>query len=544
MSGVPLAVRIDGPAGSLVVTNLVSNLRMKSTSPGGYASVEFDLQRPIEASLMAQFTDVLVFDTETGEQVGGGRLLDQGRTVDGSQLVWEVAALGEGMASLQDRTEPYMLIDTQLDAWFTLMRTTKKLQAGKGVAPTSSSDKDGLICDPSEGAIAENSRIQLAHRGPISCGMALGCLAFTTDAGITDSSWRVRGRMHNSGLIGDEGGDYGWSTTTSNRRKFYAGTHFGTGRTVAVVDFQRVDSNVTAGESTWCGVYNTRVSALRLGTNRLPLTGTAYSNEYLTADQAFVDWVARYCPRLDIETATITPGVEQLEQLAWYDGINGLAMLEEVFETEAALTWHVWEKQPNGRWLTEVVALPTTVRYDATIADGFSAPTPSSELYDRVTVRGKSVSGRDVAQTFLASDFGLSVPDLQATGIARSSTIDLGSETWSTGAASGAAKKFLTEHSTLSNAGVLIVAQPIFDRFTGRWVRPWQIRPGELVRYRGTQPVVDGLNPDGADGVTISRIVASNFDSSLGSTSLELDTPTFTARRALAKLLAARTRRK
>ena len=65
---VPLAVRLDGPDGSLQLTRQVINLRMRNTSPGGYASVSFDLLRPISAPLLAQFTDLLVFDGESGER--------------------------------------------------------------------------------------------------------------------------------------------------------------------------------------------------------------------------------------------------------------------------------------------------------------------------------------------------------------------------------------------------------------------------------------------------------------------------------------------
>src|SRR5690606_5643594 len=88
-----------------------SNLQVKSVARGGFASVSFNMNRKLDKSLLATFTNVLVYDTATGEQVGGGRLMEQGRNDDGT---WGITCLGEGLASMQDVTQPLMYVDSNV----------------------------------------------------------------------------------------------------------------------------------------------------------------------------------------------------------------------------------------------------------------------------------------------------------------------------------------------------------------------------------------------------------------------------------------------
>src|SRR5690606_19745191 len=106
---VGLSVVLESSLGSLSLTRVVSNLVIKNVSPGGFASVEFDLPRRLDQTRLPNDSQVRVYDTATAEQVGGGRLIEQGLSSDG---MWRVSCLGEGLAALQDRTEPYMVIDT------------------------------------------------------------------------------------------------------------------------------------------------------------------------------------------------------------------------------------------------------------------------------------------------------------------------------------------------------------------------------------------------------------------------------------------------
>jgi hypothetical protein len=69
----------------------------------------------------------------------------------------------------------------------------------------------------------------------------------------------------------------------------------------------------------------------------------------------------------------------------------------------------------------------------------------------------------------------------------------------------------------------LSIGRPVIDNDTGRMVHPWELKPGHLIRVRGVMPRVDALNPTSRDGVTIFRIVSTEFNISDGIAILELD---------------------
>src|SRR5205085_7027166 len=103
--------------------------------------------------------------------------------------------------------------------------------------------------------------------------------------------------------------------------------------------------------------------------------------------------------------------------------------------------------------------------------------------------------------------------------------IDLGDEPGSAANAQQVGDQFLAQHATPPNAGTLTVARRIRDLDTGRMVEPYEIRPGELVRVRGTRPYPDSLNASARDGVTVFRLVQTDWSDSDGTCRLSLDNP-------------------
>lgn len=536
---VPLAVRLDGPLGSTYITDRISDLRMRNTSPGGFASVELVLSRAMDASLLATFSDLLVFDAATGEQCGGGRLLDQGRMVDGARQVWAISALGEGLASMQDREEPYYLIDSGYEQWEQRSRNRRRLSVAPGVAPKGGNSDDALLMSVEDGNVSTGSSILAIHRGGIITGQLLGGIGYTHDSGSSSASRYVRARAYSSDVTTfTTAREDTWSTTTSPRRTVVASTDFPSSRAVAAFNWYFGGSDFTADDNTWSAIYAPRVSALRLDRARQPILGSAYANDFVRVDEAFIDLVARFCPRLDLANARIDSGTQDMDQLAWYDGITPLEVCEDLIAQEAGFTWHVWEQVAAASWRTEFITLPIDVRYEASIVDGYDAPSPTSEIYDRVNVRYKDAKGRDRNTVRTQT-----LPDLQAAGVTRSKTLDQGSEVRSATGSVQAAENFLAAHRSAPNGGVLTIARPIRDGLSGRWIPPWRIRSGELIRIRGIQATPDTFNTPGVNGLTVARIVAVTFSEVTGSAELELDVPTLTEQRALAKLMTARTRR-
>jgi hypothetical protein len=517
-----LAVTLAGSA----ITSQVSDLKIKASSPGGFESVDFNVARRLDQSLFDQLTDVLVHDAATGEQVGGGRLMDQGRNDDGT---WSVSCIGEGFASMTDRTEPYILVDRSLDSWFQSFapNTRFKVQSAQDSLQYGVPDA-GLVFTVEAGNWAINRFVRADYPLLYRAGQLLGGLILTTKGSVSDPGPRTQVLFSNASAGGTVY-DAAWSTS-STQLIFVAGTHFPADRSIPDVQINAAAINMGGGDNVWMLAYGIAVVAQRLDKNRAAITGSTYNSGKVTIDQAFTDVVARFCPRLNLANATIDLGTYQYDQLAWFDGISPKAVLDDMLALEPTFAWHVWGKGTNG-WETELVQAPAAVRYEASTVDGFSAPTPSTEVYNSVDVRWRDVIGQVQVTTVTAP-----VPSLDAVGVVRSTTIDLADELGSAAQATARGQAVLTEHSVPPNAGTLTLARPVFDRTTGRFAQPWNIRPGSLIRVRGIQPTPDTLNATSPDGVTVFRIVVASYDDDAHTAVLELDTYSLDQQQAIAEL--------
>lgn len=534
-----LSVRLDGPDVIRDITRQVGELTFKSVARGGYASVTVQLARALDASLLDAFTDLLVFDSETGAQVGGGRLLDQGRD---SSKVWQLIALGEGLASMQDSEAPYVLIDSSLSSWATQARSTRRLSAAAGQHPTSPNDVEGLLMQGSEDKlIPTGSSVRMINRVLAVAGQEWGAISFRHTDGAETDSWVIRLSVFNtdvedgSPLYSDT-----WANSTTPRRRIRWSDVFGTsGRPVVGLSWIRDGIAADATDNTWSLVRDPVVQARMLGRDGNARTGSFYDTDYVLAHEVFIDLLARFCPRLDVANAVIdsTPA-HRFDQLSWLDGITPMAAMEEILDVEAGYTWAAWEKTQSGKWLVEFRALPTEVRYELTAEGGFSAPSPFSEVYDRVVVRGKTRTGREGAVVRTQT-----VPALKAAGITRTATLDLGDEVFSQATATKRGDAFLAAHAAPPNAGTVTVGRKAYDRQTGRWVKPYEIRPGSLALVRGVQPSPDSLNTSGPNGSTVFSIESNEYSDVDGVSVLELDAYSLAERRAIASL-ARRRRRK
>ncbi|HEY9418206.1 MAG TPA: hypothetical protein VIQ30_25885, partial [Pseudonocardia sp.] len=177
------------------------------------------------------------------------------------------------------------------------------------------------------------------------------------------------------------------------------------------------------------------------------------------------------------------------------------------------------------------VALPAQVRYEADVIDGYDSQGSGDGLYNQVTVRWRDSSGK--YRTLVRTS---TVPTLDGVGLVRQGQLDLGDEVGSQAAAQAAGDRWLAERQFAANGGQLKIARPILDLASGRMVQPWEIRPG-LIRVRGVLPRPDALNGVSRDGVTIFRIVSSEYRASDGAATLELDSYARTTPRLIADLV-------
>lgn len=535
----PHTVRLDGPTGTLMITRRCSDLQFRSDIEGGFAGGSFTLANKITSDELSQYEDVLIYDGRNGNQVGGGRILTPGRTADGSGQVAKVTFAPEGRSSLDDVEKGYVVIDGDESNFTVTSRTTRRLDASSAAPPASSSDDTALVLDPTDDkTIAINGELVMTNKLLLRTGQRLGGFAFTHKSGIASTNWRVRGRAYSDDLSGFVTPiDDAWDTSLSSRRKMTVNGDF-SNRSVPSVSWKRLVSTSTPDEDTWSSVREPRLRAQLYGQNRAPIT-TGYTNEFVYIHEVFVDWVAQYCPRLDIENASIAQGTFQFDQLAWPGGVKGSDVMKEMLDIEQGLRWGVYERsRTTGRYRTALEVLPTTVRYEMPINDGFDDASPASELCNVVYVHWVSSAGYDQV-TRVPSTGTANVPGIPA-GVTKSRVVDLGSDIGSTNQAVARGQKELADRAYVPNGGTVTLggSRRIWDYTLQRDIAPWEIEPGHLCRLRGVVPRPDTLNPAGGrNGSTICRIVSMTWSDSRGAAVLELDSYTLTMRRKIVDIV-------
>lgn len=520
-------IRLDGKAGSLTITRRVSDLEFTNIENGGYGSGSFTLQRPISRTEFLTYTDVLVFDGRTARQVAGGRILTPGRSASDQGEVANVAFLGEGPAAMGAVERPYFLIDQTMDHFVMASRTTTGMDYNTSPYPNSSTPEDAsLLMDTKDGAtILENAELVIVNRLAQRCGMLFGGIGYRHKEGQSTVNWRARARMYSNDLSGwDTVDDDAWDTTISSRAVRTVNGAF-TNKAVAGFQWKRLNSDDVAVAGTWSAFRDWKARAQLYGTDGV-LRTIGYTNEYVLAGEAFVDWCVRNCPTFDMEHANVTPGTYEFDQLSWPDGIDGMAFMDELLSMEQGLMWGVYEKQGNGLFRTELIERSTQVRYELSTRDGYDEAAPADDLFNVVYVLWTSPAGKP-QMTRVPSTGVADVPDLDARGgVPQSKVLTMGDEVGSASQATQRGQEFLDAHATVPNGGTLTISggRRIRDNYTGRLIAPWEIEPGYVGRIRGLSPRPDTLNPNGApNGSTLVRIVSMNWSDSRSTAQLQLD---------------------
>lgn len=547
----PLAVVIELPEGPQAVTSKVSGLVVKNSSPGGYDSVTFDLPRSLDATRFAD-AQVRVYDATSGEQVGGGRVTEPGPTDSG---VWRISCIGEGIAAMGDRSEPYMVIDSDLspvartEQVGVRMKTVGGYKGGKGwrgiavpkhkvvtsVVSASAqvgsapdgSDVEGLLFQIPQGTtVRPGNGLRVHLRGPDLCGMELASYAYRFVCGTNSSNWKVRSGESTVGGGSEIGRDDNWTSTETGLTWQFAGTDYANGRNALQLRvFNSSDSPITVGDNAWVHVRDLVLRTRLYGADGNLLPGSAHASSATRVHTVFTDLIVRRCPTLKL--GTVTPGKHLFKQLTWLDGATAKEIADELCEADGTVTYHAWEADVDGRTPINMDPVSSKVRYELAAKYGYSAPSPDSVVYDTVIVITPDGSGFEKRVQVSRN----------TNGRPRSRTIrlkampDVGLE--------AIANQFLDEAAEAPSAGTITVAEPVLDLWTGRMIQPVAVRSGYLCRALGVQPTPDTLNPEAKqDGRTVFRIVSNTYTADSGTSTLELDEPVLDQDRALAALLA------
>lgn len=554
----PFTVVLETAGSPEIITDRVSGLTFSSVSPGGYGGIEFDLPRALDADRL-EAGHVWVYDVTTGEQVAGGRLLDQGQSDDGT---WHVTCLGEGLAALQDIDEPYMVIDREpqtvsaphqvgvkLARVSTAKRRARKKQRpgtivrgypqrnyrmvtdivsaeARDGSPPNNTNAPGLLFQFPDGTTMNpGGGIMTEFSGPFQCGMRLGAFTYRYLCGAATSNWKVRARVRTSSGGTETVRDDNWVTSLTSHSWRVAGTHFSNGRDSLSLDVRYLGAEAETGRTAWAHVRELIVRAQLYAADGTLRSGASHVNQAVSAPEVFTDLVVRRCPSLRV--GTTESGSRTWTDLTWYDGTTAKEVLDELIEEDGTITYHAWAPDADGRTRINLARVPLTVRYEIVEHHGFKAPSPSSDVFTRVVVTGVNGDGSEARYVEDRTPAG---------GTARSQTIRLDG-VWTAARVTAAAKLFLDNHAAPPNAGTVNVVSKVRDLRTGRYIEPYQMRAGELCRVQGVQPQPDSLNRDATqDGATIFRIITNTWRDEVSS--LELDTSTLDPGRALAALLS------
>jgi len=539
-------VRLTEPTGSRMLTKYVSNLSFRSVDPGGYGSVAFDLARSIDARDFAPYSEIAVFDAETGEQVGGGRLQNPGRSIAASGEVWKISALGEGIAHAQERKNPYFLADSRLDTFYQGDCTSINRTWATGAAPNDNS-KVGLIFTINQSSVGAGAYTNANMYDVRRYKQEIGGFKYVHEEGRTSSNSHLQGQVR---IVGGSAPtdivDQTWSTTMRTvaveKGTDWSGIAFDLFNFVYVRDttLSTVDTEVD-----WCLVYSCVILALRKDRAGADITGGgAYSKGYVLAHEAIIDALARWCPRFDLATAQIdATATHQHDALVWPDGINTYDMLAYLISVEPQYTWASYEKQPNGLYRFEWRLRDTRVRYVLGDANdvGFELTGGNYDPLTRVWYTGTEILGHYRAVDTVAAVNPYAAQNIQPTDTRQINESNVGSRTWTADATALAAGD-ISDSQLAATSATVNVAGKVLDTFTGRYVKPFQILPGYVCRVTGVRVQADTLNtgyqPDAAD----FRVVSNDYSESSGTSALELNSYTVDEARALATVYADSTR--
>lgn len=534
---IPLTVRLTTSRGSKSVTRELRDLQFRSLAPGGFASATISLDRPLamQPDEIGYYGRLYVYDARSGKTVWEGRVEDPGRSVDDSGQVWQIAAIGPS-GHVHDRAVPYIIVDSRMSTMIHVDNTKPGFETAVGPIPNSDPNQ-GIVLRLPQGITTNlNDGAAMSYQSMRAAGMKVARCAYTANAGGANGNWVVMTIYGTDVTVatGDTGDSITMTTAVGgSARNAVVVTDFSNGRNcIFFVLFQNAGGAVTAANDLhWASFQGVVTRAMLINTAGSDIT-TGYTNDYVLAHEVVNDLLGRLLTQYDGPGASVSTGSTfHITQLAYDDGVDAGKVLGDLMTFEPAYYWAAWESNTAGKYRFEWTPWPSSVRYEASTLDGYRSQGSADGLYNAVRVRYLDSLGVSQSERRTSS-----VAELTAAGLTREAPLDLGKEAGTQAQAQQAGDQFLADHAAALNAGSLTVARPILDRVQGRMVQPWEIRPGALIRVRGIQPRVNSLNATTKDGVTVFRIVGTEYRAASASVTLDLDSYPPDVARAVAAL--------
>lgn len=538
----PLSVRIkSGSVDRHVTHEILSGPRFRSVVPGGFASCEFTISRPVGMTPqdIRHFAQVWVYSSQG--VVWEGWIEDTGRSVQDDGEVWQIACVGPS-AHLSDDVRPLIYSDSEL--------TSERWQ--KGTSFSTKSAQVSLGDDNTKGPLikiqaGEGEAVygggtvygDMMYRAMYDAGLKLARVRATFQNAVTNSDYsnRIVTRQGPSGT-GNNTARQSWSSgqvaVTAALNGFWA---IPAGHDVCHIRWVRTASGDLFAQSDnyWLEAHNVNVRMQLKDKDGTDIT-SGYDLPSVRADEVVKDLLGRCLPLYDGANAYVETSAYNIDHLAYPGGISPKEVMDDLLEFEPGMYYAAWESNADGLYRFEFRAWPQEVRYEADLSDGFEGPSSAAEIYNKACIRYIDWRGRERTTTVTQS-----VPSLGSRS--RTLHVDAGNEISSQANAQTIGQRQLEEHTQPPNMGSLTVGRPIYDRTLNRMVKPFEIMPGRLIRVRGIQPSIDSLNATVRDGVTVFKVVSVEYDADTGMARLELDRQSREEARYMSFLVRARKRR-
>lgn len=526
MSNVPLAIRLRTSRADRRVTADLGGIDFRAVSPGGFASATIKLDRPLllQPDELESFGRLYIYDRRHAGTIWEGRCEDLGRTADASGTVWEISAVGPS-GHVHDQMEAlyYVVNDMQAitvgPASYAGGQVTSDVTPDTGVPALKEQFPQGSTVTS-----ASTTKTIAFYPEIRSAGKKIARVKWHVYSGFASATdWAVRVWMSPSfgvfNMVSSSAptiGDMGFHTAI-------VGTDFSSGEDQVTFELQwiKVASGTIGNDNTWIDFWGIIIQQVLVDAagNEI-LTAGAYVGDTVTAAEIVTDLLGRMLPLFDGPNAEIdTSNTFGIEQLAYTDGTDAGQVLDDLMSLLGTHTWEAGATNPaTGLWTFTWRPWPTDIRYEATVFDGYQSPITASTVYDQVLVRWKQNDGRVRTSTYTQS-----VGILDAAAFHRTGFVDLSDAAGTQGDADQAGAQFLADNSSPANSGTLTIARPILDRYTARWVQPWEIQPGYLVRIRGVDASSDDMLNIARNGSSICRIVGIEYTDAANQAQLDLD---------------------
>lgn len=466
------------------------DLSFTKTARGGYTEATFTLPEWVNTSsdILDPLSRLTIDDAATARTLWQGYLDIPGKSVDEQGHTWKVGALGAA-SMLGDRTQPYIVIDTRLDAWHKRDVSSPSATAEMSSLP-SNEGIPALLCQFPPGQPIGNGSLA-AIRWDELRGVAqqLAAFKYTYICGINSDPGFLTARAR---VVGGGGGGYTVHNTNFSATPFTPNTAIARRdsggfdsehKTLTLAAYRNTGGATTVTtDDRWCAFYD-----LWLRTKLLGLDGrdigiddfTLYDRGYVSAREVVTDALNRFTTMIDIPGADIATGYQyQIDQLAYPDGTRLPEILDDLALLEPDLTWKVGAAGPSGKHSFQMGRWPTDVRYECDSSDGWDSPGSEATLANAIRVYWTDRRGDQRSNEYPIPN----VTALTQWGRTRDAEpVDLGTQVGSQAAADRVGQALAAQAATIPDAGTLTRQGPVRDHYTGCSVQPWEVEPGYLI---------------------------------------------------------------